>query len=203
MDCQGFHRDNLEHIALQQRLDLQVARFELIRISQKLGLKIGGPIQIFMEDLQAREILMEQILLVLALLAKIPIFNYGQAARLRLYAEFRQAQESLAELEISIRSEVREAHKLLMSNLRIVNDFEGRLLPMQRKIVNSSEELYNVMGLGIDRLLESKRQEVITFKNYIESKMKYLVAQVELDRAMGGYLYLLMEGEDLCSGVCK
>jgi len=124
--------------------------------------------------------------------AELPIFNYGQAARMRLFAQLRQAQDRLEELVIRVLSEVREAHKLLMSYLKIINDYQYRLLPMQSQISASSEELYNVMGLGVDKLIENKRQEVVASQNYTESIKQYLIARVGLDRALGGYLFRLL-----------
>ena len=119
---------------------------------------------------------------------------------MRLFAQLRQANDRLAELEIQVRSEVREAHKLLMNYLKIMSDYRNRLLPMQEKISNSSEELYNVMGLGVDKLLENKRLEVVANQNYTESVKQYLVSRVELDRALGGYLFLLLSQQECTQG---
>ncbi|MBA3237003.1 MAG: hypothetical protein H0T62_01460 [Parachlamydiaceae bacterium] len=77
---------------------------------------------------------------------------------MRIFAQLRQAQDRYETLEIRILSEVREAHKLLMSDLAMINDYRNKIIPLQNEIMNSSEGLYNVMGLGIDRLIENKRQ---------------------------------------------
>jgi outer membrane protein, heavy metal efflux system len=187
-DYFGFDLYTLESIALQQRLDLQIARFEIVRICKMLGLRDWWTYTNLQVGLAGEREPGGSNLIGPGFSGEIPIFNYGQAARIRLHSQLRQAQDNLAELEIKVLSEVREAHNLLMSYLKIVNDYQTHLLPMQNKISGSSEELYNVMGLGIDKLLESKRQEVIATKNYTESLKKYLVARVELDRALGGYL---------------
>ncbi len=189
IDYQGLPIDRLECVAFRERLDLQVARFEVLRLNRKLGIKqwwvytegrigIGGE-----RDADGLNTIGP------AFSGAIPIFNYGQAARLRLHAELRQAQDELATLEIQILSEVREAHKLLMNNLDIINAYRAQIIPLQRKILESSEELYNVMGLGVDRLLENKRQELQAYSNYILSLRNYWMARVQLDRALGGKLY--------------
>lgn len=200
-DYHGFDLCTLESIAVEERLDIQVARLELIRFSRMLGLKDWWTYTKLQGGLAGERDPDGTNLLGPGISGELPIFNYGQAARLRIFAEFRQAQDRLAELEIKVRSEVREAHKLLMSYLNIINDYRGRLLPMQGKISASSEELYNVMGLGVDKLLENKRLEVVAIKNYTESFKKYLVSRVELDRALGGYLFkLLIQREYCCQG---
>lgn len=200
---QGFDVYALESIALQERLDLQIARYELIRLSQKLGLKEWWTYTKLNGGLAGERDPDGTQLIGPGLSGEIPIFNYGQADRMRLLAELRQAQDHFAELEIRVRSEVREAHNLLMSYLKIIIDYEERLLPMQEKISSSSEELYNVMKLGVDKLLENKRLEVTSVKNYKESMKKYLVSRVELDRALGGYLFKLLMRQEINQGICE
>ncbi len=203
-DYQGLPLAYLESVAFSERLDLQAARFEVLRLSRKLGIKqwwvytqgrigIGGE-----RDPDGTNVIGP------AFTGEIPIFNYGQADRLRIHAELRQAQDSLAVLEIQILSEVREAHKLLMNNLRIISDYRARIIPLQRQFLESSEELYNVMGLGIDKLIENKRQEFQAFSNYIMSLKDYWVARVQLDKALGGKLYLVLSqlNDDICNYEC-
>lgn len=194
-DYQGFDLCALESIALEKRLDLQIARFEIVRISQMLGLKNGWTYTNLKAGLAGEREPDGANLIGPGFSGELPIFNYGQAARMRLFAQLRQAQDRLTELEINILSKVREAHKLLMNYAKIINKYENRLLPIQSQILMSSEELYNVMGLGVDRLLTNKLEEFVVYKNYIESMKKFLVARVELDRALGGYLFKLTQNE--------
>lgn len=203
IDYQGFDICTLESIAIKERLDLQVARFEIIRLGQMLGLKDWWTYTNILCGLAGEREPEGANLIGPGFSGEIPIFNYGQAARMRLFAQLRQAQDRFDELEIQVRSEVREAHKLLMCYLKIINDYQDRLLPMLGNISASSEELYNVMGLGVDKLLENKRLEVVANKNYTESIKQYLVARVELDRALGGYLFRLLAQRECTQGVSE
>lgn len=203
IDYQSFDLCALESIAIEERLDLQVARFEIARLSRMLGLKDWWTYANLQGGLAGERDPDGTNLIGPGFSGELPIFNYGQAARMRLFAQLRQAQDRLAELEIRVRSEVREAHKLLMSYLKIINDYQNRLLPMQGKISASSEELYNVMGLGVDKLLENKRMEVVANQNYTESIKQYLVARVEIDRALGGYLFRLLAQRECIQGALE
>lgn len=203
IDYQGFDLCILESIALQERLDLQVARFEIERIGRMLGLKDWWTYSKIQGGVAGEKDPDGTNLSGPGFSGELPIFNYGQAARMRLFAQLRQAQARLAELEVQVRSEVREAHKLLMSYLKIMNDYQNRLLPMQRKISSSSEALYNVMGLGVDKLIENKRLEVVANQNYTESVKQYLVSRVGLDRALGGYLFRLLSQPECIQGVLE
>jgi len=196
IDYHGLPIDQLEGVAFRERLDLQAARFEVIRLSRKLGVEqwwvytdgrigIGGE-----RDADGLNTIGP------AFSGAIPIFNYGQGARMRLRAELRQAQNELKNLEIRVLSEVREAHKLLMNHVIIINDYKKRIIPLQNQIVESSEELYNVMGIGINRLLENKIQELQAYNNYILSLRNYWKTRVQLDKALGGKLYKIFSSKD-------
>lgn len=201
VDYQGFDLCQLESIALQERIDLQVARFEILRFSRMLGLKDWWTYTNLQLGLAGERDSDGLNLIGPGFSGEIPIFNYGQAARMRLFAELRQAQDRLAALEIRVLSEVREAHKLLVKDLKIINKYRAGLIPLQNKILNSSEKLYNVMGLGVDRLLLNKRRETETYRNYLASLRDYWISRVQLDHALGGYLFRLLPQEFTCEGV--
>lgn len=197
IDYEGYDICALESIALAERMDLQEARFEVIRLRRMLGLKDWWTYTNLKAGLAGERDPDGLNLVGFGLSGEIPIFNFGQAARMRIFAQLRQAQDRYETLEIRILSEVREAHKLLMSDLGMINDYRIRIIPLQNEIINSSEELYNVMGLGIDRLIENKRQELEANRNYFEILKDYWVARVQLDKALGGYLFRLLS-KDCC-----
>lgn len=201
IDYYGFDLCTLESIALQERLDVQVARFEIARISQMLGLKNWWTFTNFRVGLSGERDTDGANLIGPGFSGNLPIFNYGQADRMRLYALLRQANDRLAELEIKVLSEVREAHQLLMSYLNIINQYHDNVLPLQSKISTSSEALYNVMGLGVGKLLENKQQEIVATQKYTENLKKYMIARVDLDQALGGYLFKLLAQAECISEV--
>lgn len=201
VDYRGFDVCVLEAIALQERIDLQVARYDVIRFSQMLGLKDWWTYSNLNIGLAGEREPDGANLLGFGLQGELPIFNFGQAARMRLFAQLRQSQDRLVALEIRALSEVRQAHNLLMTDLKIINNYRMRILPLERKILSSSEELYNVMGLGVDSLLMSKQQEIETFRNYLESLKDYWIARVMLDTALGGNFYRLLFPD--CVGVVE
>lgn len=192
IDYQGFDLCTLESIALAERLDLQVAHYEIVLLCRMLGLKDWWTYTKLQVGVAGERDPDNIHLIGPGFSGELPIFNYGQAARTRLFAKLRQAQERFNELRIQVRSQVREAHKLLMSYLQIIKDYQYYLLPMQTEISNFSEALYNVMGLGVDKLLENKRLEMIANKDYQEIVKQYLISRVNLDRALGGNLFKLL-----------
>lgn len=199
----GFDQCLLESVALTERLDLQIARFEVVRLARMLGLKNWWAYTNFKAGVAGERDPDGANLLGFGVGGEIPIFNYGQASRMRLFAMLRQARDRLEELEIKVLSEVRATHNALLNDLNVVMTYQTEILPLQKRILQSSEELYNVMGLGIDMLLENKHQELIMHRNYVESKKNYQNARIQLDRALGGHLFRLMPQNDCGNGVSK
>lgn len=196
VDYQTISIKSLECLALNERLDLQAARFDVRRLSRMLGIKqwwvytqgrigAGGE-----RELEGRNVLGP------AFSGEIPIFNYGQADRMRLQADLQKAQDYLAALEIRALSETREAHKLLMSLLAMINEYREQIIPAQIEIIASSEKLYNVMGVGVNTLLEHKRQEYLVYSGYLMFLKNYWLARVQLDRALGGKLYRVYQADE-------
>lgn len=192
VDYRGFDLCSLESIAWHYRMDVQQAAFEIIRLQRMLRLKNGWAYTNFRAGLAGEREPEGLNLLGVGLSAEIPIFNFGQAARLRLFAQLRQAQEHYHNLHITVLSEVREAHQLLMSQLKMVENYQTYIIPLHKEISISSEELYNIMGLGIHTLLENKRQELQAQHGYLEVLKDYWLARVQLDRALGGCLFRLL-----------
>lgn len=192
VDFRGFALDALESIALEERLDLQAARFEVIRLRRMLGLKEGWTYTNLNAGVAGERDPDGTNLVGFGLSGEIPIFNYGQAARMRIAAQLRQAHAQYAALEISVMSEVREAYQLLMNDLEMIDAYREKILPMQQQVLKSTEEQYNVMGLGVDRLLENKRQALEVDRNYLEMLKMYWITRVQLDQALGGYLFRLI-----------
>lgn len=200
VDDSNYDLKTLEDIALEERLEAQVARFEIIRICHMLGLKEWWTYTNLRAGLAGERDPDGVNLLGPGFSGEIPLFNYGQASRMRLWATLRQAQNHLDEVEIQVLSEVRESHKLYTTYQNIVSTYKTRLLPVKSQISSSSEELYNVMGLGVDKLLENKLQELKALETFTEALKKCLVARVNLDRALGGNLFLMLKSNECLQG---
>jgi cobalt-zinc-cadmium efflux system outer membrane protein len=77
--------------------------------------------------------------------------------------------------------------------LDILTHYRNDIIPLRASILATSEELYNVMGLGIERLLDNKRLELQMSVNYATALRNYWLARVQMDRALGGKLYVVLK----------
>jgi len=116
----------------------------------------------------------------------LPFFNYGQADRARLYAMWLQSCEKLKALNIRIEAEVREAEKKLLKNEEIAKNYRIILLPLLRRILNTSLLQYNAMAYSVYALIDHKKQMIRTQMLYQSALKDYWTAHAEWMRAVGG-----------------
>jgi cobalt-zinc-cadmium efflux system outer membrane protein len=191
MPVEELSLENLELIARHSRLDLETTRWELERLRRSFPAKAwwtyteaqGG----FSSEREAEGFWVRGPQVAFAL----PLFNYGQAARQRLEAEYQQACAHLHSLEIQAYAEVREAHALLLVSRQLVDTYSRLILPNLEILTDESEALYNVMGKSIFTLLDNKRQYLQALIDKQMALKEYWMTRVKLDKAVGGKVSLL------------
>jgi cobalt-zinc-cadmium efflux system outer membrane protein len=119
---------------------------------------------------------------------ELPIFDQRQATRAKLRAQLRQAERSLDELAIRVRSDVRSARTRLLASRQIVEFFAQTILPLRERELAATQLQYNAMQLGLLPLLAAKSHQVAANREYIESLRDYWLARTDLERAAGGPL---------------
>ena len=131
-----FSQRGLESLAVSQRLDLRAAHRELTSVAAALGLsRIYRWIPVLEFGFTGGDI--EGALnMGPAFRLELPIFNQGQARLARGAAELRRAENRLAGLAITIRSETRELRDRLASLRDMARFYHDEVLPTRIKIVN-------------------------------------------------------------------
>ena len=114
----------------------------------------------------------------------LSIFNFGQGARTRARAQLRQATEKYAALAIEIRSDVRAAYAQMIASRRRAEYYRAEVLPLEQAAVRETQLQYNGMFLGVFHLLQAKRAQIETGKNYIKSLHKYWKSRAALEKAL-------------------
>jgi len=182
--------DNLESLALQQRLDLAAAQQHVNLLRRALSLRSGTrylptTIDVGVEtDRESRT----QNLVGPSLDLDLPLFDHGQAAVPRLEAQVRQAQWRMEALAADIRSEVHQAYDSLTASRDIAQFYRETYLPQRSRILNQTVLQYNAMQLGAFELMNVRKSELDAEREYIESWRDYWIARTELERAVGGNL---------------
>ncbi len=182
--------ESLESLALEQRADLAAARKQVEAISRALtltrntrflptGVKLGVNTEREPDRTRVTGPTLD---------LELPIFDQGQPRVARLEAQRLQAQAQLDAMTVNARSEVREAHALLLANRELADSYRTVLLPQRVKILELTLQQYNFMLLGIYDLLLAKQHEAQAERDYVEVWRHYWIARAELERAVGGKL---------------
>jgi cobalt-zinc-cadmium efflux system outer membrane protein len=180
--------EELEKIALAKRLDLAAAHMEIKRLELMGATKewwaytepgVGVSRE---KDADGITVLGP------SMATSLPFFNHGQADRARLFAMYKQSKHRLQALEIDILAQVRMHKEQLAINRNRVLIYIQEYLPLQKDIVATSQNFYNVMGLSLYTFLQNKEQEIQSKISYIDALQDYWLTRVNLERATGGSL---------------
>ena len=181
--------DNLETLAVSQRLDLAAARSEAESVAAALrlkkntrfipGVKVGVDTE---RDSDGQRVTGPNVTL------ELPLFDQGQPGVARLTARYRQAQNKLEAMEVNTRSEVRQAQDALLAARAAAEHYARTLLPQRQKILRETLLHYNAMQKSGYELLAAKEREQAAERGYVEALRDYWIARAELERAVGGRL---------------
>ncbi len=187
LPAQALPSAGLERRAIAQSLDLKLARGEIEIAQKRLG--ITKPLGLLSElELGAAA---ERETgggwgVGPAFALPIPLFSQGQPAVATAAAQLRQAEQGYFALAVDIRSGVRSAYKHMSAARQRTEYYINIIIPLRQRIVEESQKQYNGMFIGGFQLLQAKRDEVESAKDYIESLRDYWLARAELDQILAG-----------------
>jgi cobalt-zinc-cadmium efflux system outer membrane protein len=183
--------ENLETLAVNQRLDLAAQRMQAESIAAALrlkkntrfvpGLAVGVDTERTPDGQRVTGPTLD---------LQLPVFDQGQPAVAKLAAQFEQARDNYIAHEVNVRSEVREARDALLAARAAAEFSQKNLLPLQRQILRDTLLQYNAMQKGNSELLLAKEREENSERTSVEAVRDYWVARVDLERAVGGRLDL-------------
>ncbi|MES2899337.1 MAG: TolC family protein [Pseudomonadota bacterium] len=179
---------DLEAGAMQNRLDILMARRELAGLSASLGLTkatrfinlldLGYMRNSFNEE-PARETGYEIEL-------QIPLFDWGSARVARAEATYMQAVNRAAETATNARSEVRDAYSAYRSTYDIARHYRDEIVPLKKRISDEQLLRYNGMLISVFELLADSRTQVQSVNGAIEALRDFWMAESALQMAQTG-----------------
>ncbi len=181
--------EQLESLAIRQRLDIDAARKQVALLWNALELtrstRFFGRVEVGVHTHRDAD---GPRLFGPTLTLELPIFDQRQALIARLEAQHRQGERRLMELSVNARSEVRAARARLLSLRLVVDRYRRVVLPLREKVVEQSQLQYNAMQIGLFQLLTARREQVEAYRGYIEAVRDYWMARADLERLVGGRL---------------
>ncbi|ODU23914.1 MAG: hypothetical protein ABS95_02650 [Verrucomicrobia bacterium SCN 57-15] len=183
--------ENLETLAVSQRLDLAAARREAATVQAALKLKKGVRwLPAVNVGVNAEHDLDHAWVIGPTLSFEVPVFDQGQPALARLAAEYRRATRNFEAQAVNVRSEVREIRDALIATRDAAEYYQKILLPQRQRILHETLLQYNAMQFGNFVLLSAKEREALAERQSIEALRNYWIARARLERAVGGSLNL-------------
>jgi outer membrane protein, heavy metal efflux system len=179
--------ENVEALAVSQRLDLAAARTEVATVQSALKLKKSVRwLPLVDVGVNAEHELDHTWVIGPSLSLEIPVFDQGQPELARLAAEYRRAARNFEALAVNIRSEVREARDAVIAARDVVEYYQKIVLPQRQRILRETLLQYNAMQLGNFVLLSAKEREAVAERETIEALRDYWITRARLERAVGG-----------------
>jgi len=187
LPAKPVERTEVEATALQNRLDLQMAKQEVAGMAQSIGLSKATRF-INVLDLGYRHDTSNEALRRTGyeIDISIPIFDWGDAKIARAEAAYRQAVNRTAETAINARSEAREAYQAYRTAFDLAKHYRDEIVPLRKKISDEQLLRYNGMLISVFELIADAREQVMSVNGYIESLRDYWIADTDLQGALAG-----------------
>ena len=181
--------EQLESMAIENRLDLAAERKSVEALAQALGITIDwrwvGHVEVGISTERETD---RTWLTGPSLAIELPIFNQRQADIARLEAQLRRSQNRLTVQAIDIRSEVRSLRNRLIMQRNVIDHYRRAVLPLREQIVDLTLKNYNYMLTGAFDLLMAKQQEFEAYQTYLEAIRDYWIIHADMQRSLGGRL---------------
>lgn len=185
----------IEAEALQNRVDLDIARLELEALAKSYGLTEATRYLTDLELMTGVEIEKEEeengssknvVTGNVDLEFVIPIFDTGKARMRKAELSYMQAANLLAERAVNIRSEARGAYDAYRSTYDIARHYRNSVVPLRKKIEDESVLTYNGMITNTFELLADTRAKIDSNILSLDAKRDFWLADVSLGTAIYG-----------------
>jgi outer membrane protein TolC len=191
LPAQPIEGDDLEMVALRQRLDLQAAQIDIVADAREMELEHYGngalltgrtrftaldEVDYFRDDAIRTDGVVRR--------TQVPVFDREQARLDRQMLPFVQALDRYAEMGVMVRSEVRDAYNAYRTSYDIAKHYQDEILPLRKEIGEETVYRYNGMLASVFELLADAREQIAAVVASIEAHRDFWEAEADLRLAM-------------------
>ncbi len=178
---------SIESLAMQQRLDVQLAKLNAQATARALGLsKATGFVNVldagYVNSSKSGAPRENGYEIELAL----PLFDWGGARTAKAEALYMQAVHRTADTAITARSQVREAYSAYRTSYDVARHYRDEIVPLRKKISDETLLRYNGMLMSVFELLADARAQINGVKAAIDAQRDYWIADTDLHAAING-----------------
>ncbi len=179
--------ERIESRALEQRLDVQVARLETESTAKSLGLtratrwvnvlELGYQNKSTNGTARADGYEVE---------LSLPLFDWGTARVRRAEKIYLRSLQRTAEVAVQARSEVREMHSAYQSSYQVARHYRDDIVPAKKRVSDEVLLRYNGMLASVFELLADARSQIASINAAIDAQRDFWVADAELQFSLHG-----------------
>ncbi|MFM1991663.1 MAG: hypothetical protein RJA99_4620 [Pseudomonadota bacterium] len=174
-----------EKLALERRLDVQLARRSTQTLATSLGLT---RITRFVDGFELGYANMneggEPRMNGYELSFEIPLFDWGTARVARAEAQYMQSVQRAVQTAVDARSQVRESYSAYRTAYDLAKHYRDEVVPLAKRISEENVYRYNGMLIGTFELLADAREQVRSVVGAVEALRDFWQADTDLQTAL-------------------
>jgi outer membrane protein TolC len=173
--------------ALNQRLDLLIAREETDALAKSLGLtKRTSWINLLEVGYSNTDVNNNASKTGYSIEFKLPIFDWGDARNAKAEAIYKQSVLQAEDVVIRAQSELRERYDAYLANDRLVSHYKNDIIPLRQRISDENMLRYNGMLVGVFELLADARAQIASVNDYLNAQRDYWLSDAALTASVQG-----------------
>jgi outer membrane protein TolC len=179
--------ERIETQAIQQRLDVQMAKRDTEMTASALGLsKATGFINVLHAGYVNKSTIGAPRENGYEIELELPIFDWSGARIAKAQAIYMQSVERTAATAIRARSEAREAYSAYRTTFDLARHYRDDLIPLRKRISEETLLRYNGMLVSVFELLADARAQINSVNAAIEAQRDFWLAETDLQAAING-----------------
>ncbi len=177
--------------ALQQRLDVQLARLQLESAGRAQGLnlltslvdvELGLRRDTVFDNRSGERSTRKGYELDL----RLPLFDWGDASRAALNAQSLAAASRYESVTRAASSQLRESYSAYRTAWDLARHYQGEIVPLRRAMQEENVLRYNGMLIGVFELLADTREQIASVIAAIDAQQQFWLADATLSSALIG-----------------
>jgi outer membrane protein TolC len=178
--------EDVERLALSQRLDVQAAKLDAESTAANLGLtRTTRFVNVFdlgfVNDTTTNAPTARGYELTL----ELPLFDWGGARVARAEGVYMQAVQRVAQAAVAARSEARESYLDYRGAYEVAAHYRDTVIPLRKRISKEVLLRYNGMLVSTRELLADSREQANAVSAYIEALKEFWTAHATLEASLG------------------
>jgi outer membrane protein TolC len=179
--------DEIETLALAQRLDVQAAKLDTESTAKSLGLtRTTRWVNAFEVGYQNKSATNTSLSQGYEVELTLPLFDWGQSRVRRAESIYMRSFYRTADLALQARSEAREGYGAYQTNFNIAHQYRDEIIPARKRISDEVLLRYNGMLTSVFELLADARTQISSTNSAIDAQRDFWVADTELNFVVYG-----------------